>query len=141
MSKRSSSSSGSAAPHRAGRPRTRTIAPGYCSAIADLLATRGEARVTDLATLLGVTHVTVTKTIDRLQRDGLVKREPYRSIFLTAPGRAAAHRSRARATRIQAFLERLGVAAAAARLEARVIEPHAGPETLRAMGAWLRKRA
>ena len=70
-----------------------------------------------------------------------MKREPYRSIFLTPLGRAAALRSRARASRIQAFLERLGVATAAARLEARTLEPHAGPETLRAMGEWIRKRA
>ncbi len=117
------------------------MATGYCAAIAELIATRGEARVTDLAAALGVTHVTVTKTIDRLHRDGLVKREPYRSIFLTAGGLAAAKRTQARTARIEAFLRGVGVAEGAARDEARGIEPHAGPETLRAMGAWLRKRA
>ena len=51
--------------------------------IAELIGSTGEARVIDLAHRLGVTHVTVSRTIRRLQREGLVTSLPYRSIFLT----------------------------------------------------------
>ncbi len=55
--------------------------------IAELIAEAGEARAIDLARRLGVTHVTVGRTIQRLQREGFVTAQPYRSIFLTAAGR------------------------------------------------------
>ena len=64
--------------------------------IADLIAGTGEARVIDLARRLGVTHVTVARTIQRLQRAGLVTSLPYRSIFLTSSGRKLSQESRTR---------------------------------------------
>ena len=77
--------------------------------IAELIATRGEARVTDLARRLGVTHVTVNRTIQRLRRNGLVTALPYRSIFLTAAGRRLSEESRHRHEIVAAFLASLGV--------------------------------
>src|SRR5262245_60407541 len=58
------------------------IAEDYVEVIGDLIDTQGEARAIDIARRLGVTHVTVTKTVGRLQRAGLVTSRPYRSIFL-----------------------------------------------------------
>ena len=55
------------------------------------------AQLLGLAGRLGVTKPTVNSAIQRLQRDGFVSSEPYRSIFLTEKGRrdfsamAAAH--------------------------------------------------
>src|SRR5579864_9263945 len=49
----------------------------YVELIADLLATSGEARPTDVARRLGVSHVTATKAISRLKRKGLVTGRPY----------------------------------------------------------------
>ena len=40
--------------------------------IDELIDKAGEARLTDLARGLGVTHVTANRTIKRLQRQGLV---------------------------------------------------------------------
>jgi DtxR family manganese transport transcriptional regulator len=40
----------------------------YVELIADLLASTGEARPTDIARRLGVSHVTAVKTISRLKR-------------------------------------------------------------------------
>ena len=71
-------------------------AQDYVQAIADLIHGRGEARATDLAKSLGVTHVTVIRTVQRLQREGLVTTQPYRSIFLTDSGRRLAGKARAR---------------------------------------------
>src|ERR1035437_7258505 len=61
----------------------------YLEVIADLIDAVGEARAVDIARRLGVTHVTVVKTVGRLQRNGLVTSRPYRSIFLTDSGRQA----------------------------------------------------
>jgi len=43
----------------------------YVELIADLLASAGEARPTDIARRLGVSHVTAVKTISRLKREGM----------------------------------------------------------------------
>ena len=64
--------------------------------IADLHAARGEARMTDIASHLGVAHPTASKAIARLKRQGLAVAEPYRGVFLTPAGQALADRSRQR---------------------------------------------
>lgn len=46
----------------------------------DLIHERGEARVSDVAARLGVSHVTVSKTIQRLQREGLVTTLPIQAL-------------------------------------------------------------
>jgi len=109
------------------------IAEDYVEAIAELMAGMGEARVTDLARHLGVSHVTVNRTIARLQRAGLVTSLPYRAIFLTDHGRTVAEESRRRHEIVVRFLRTLGVPEATARRDAEGIEHHVSPETLAAM--------
>ena len=58
-------------------------AADYVELIEELIAETGEARGVDLAARLGVSHVTVSKTVKRLAREGLVVARPYRGIFLT----------------------------------------------------------
>ncbi len=113
-------------------------AQDYVETIADLIAECGEARATDIARLLGVTHVTVIRTVQRLQRDGLVSTQPYRSIFLTPQGRRLATRAKARHSKVVAFLEALGVSPATARIDAEGIEHHVSPETLAAFENFLK---
>ena len=100
--------------------------------IAELIAKTGEARLTDLARGLGVTHVTANRTLKRLQRDGLVTTEPYRSIFLTTDGRHLAKESSDRHDLVVRFLTALGVPAEVAESDAEGIEHHVSRETLRA---------
>ena len=86
-------------------------AEDYVELIDQLIRESGEARATDLASRLGISHVTVSKTIRRLVRDGYVTAQPYRAIFLTEMGRALAEESKARHELVLAFLLRLGVSA------------------------------
>lgn len=116
---------------------SREIAQDYLEAVAGLIEQRGEARVVDLARCLGVTHVTVTKTLARLRRDGLVNAEPYRAVFLTAAGRKVASASRRRHAVVVAFLRALGVPARAAEEDAEGIEHHVSRATLAAMARHL----
>ena len=117
------------------------LAEDYVELIADLIENQGEARVVDLAGRLGVTNATVSNTIQRLQRDGLVTSKPYRSIFLTARGQEVATASRARHSLVREFLMALGVDAATADGDAEGIEHHVSDATLDAFRRYLRKQA
>ena len=108
----------------------------YVELIAELISAQGEARATDLATRLGVTPATVTATLGRLKRDGLVEMLPYRSIFLTQKGRDLAAGSRARHLTVVRFLLALGVSPDTAENDAEGLEHHLSPETLAAMTAF-----
>src|ERR1700733_11915603 len=59
---------------RFGKTRTAqatALLEDYVELIADLMASAGEARPTDIARRLGVSHATAVKTISRLKRAGL----------------------------------------------------------------------
>ena len=114
------------------REHASETAEDYVEAIADLSASLGEARVVDLARRLGVTHVTVNRTLVRLQREGYVSVQPYRAIFLTEPGRKLATACRHRHGIVVAFLRSLGISEKTAEIDAEGIEHHASPETLAA---------
>jgi len=117
---------------RTRREHAQERAEDYVEAIADLISEHGEARATDLARMLGVTHVTVIRTVQRLQREGLVTSQPYRSIFLTKDGEELARKSRERHETVVALLESLGVSSKVARADAEGIEHHVSDETLAA---------
>ncbi len=119
-------------PARTRHEHAQETAQDYVEMIAKLIGETGEARVTDLARQLGVTHVTVNRTVRRLQRDGLVTALPYRSIFLTEAGRKLSDESRERHEIVGAFLESLGVPVEIAQADAEGIEHHVSKETLNA---------
>jgi DtxR family manganese transport transcriptional regulator len=112
----------------------------YVELIADLLATSGEARPTDVARRLGVSHVTAIKTISRLKREGLATGRPYRGVFLTETGQALAERMRARHRLVVDILLTLGVPAEAAEADAEGIEHHVSELTLKAFARFLQSR-
>jgi DtxR family manganese transport transcriptional regulator len=117
---------------RTRREHALETAQDYVEAISDLAATHGEARAVDLARRLGVSHVTVIRTVARLQRDGYVSTRPYRSIFLTGKGSRVAEESRRRHEVVVTFLRALGVPESIAQSDAEGIEHHVSPETLAA---------
>jgi DtxR family manganese transport transcriptional regulator len=108
------------------------IAQDYVEVIADLTESIGEARVVDVARWLGVTHVTVNRTLARLQRAGYVSTKPYRAILLTDAGRRLALECKRRHETVTAFLRSLGIPQNVAELDAEGIEHHVSPETLAA---------
>lgn len=108
------------------------MAEDYVELIADLIAANGEARLADLAVHVGVTGATAAKVVQRLQRAGLVRSLPYRSIFLTEQGETVARASRARHRQVEDFLRALGIDALTAEADAEGIEHHVSDETLAA---------
>ncbi|MEO1091122.1 MAG: manganese-binding transcriptional regulator MntR [Pseudomonadota bacterium] len=113
------------------------VAEDYVELIADLVDAKGEARAVDLADRLGVSNATVNNTVARLVREGLVRTEPYRSIFLTDSGRELASMAKRRHRLVVAFLRAIGVDEQTARQDAEGIEHHVSQETLHCMERFL----
>lgn len=117
----------------------REKAEDYVELVDGLIRERGEARAVDLAELLGISHVTVTKTVQRLVREGYLASQPYRSIFLTDQGAELARSMRARHALVHQFLLHIGVSEAIAETDAEGIEHHVSEETLAAMRRFIDK--
>ena len=117
---------------RTRRDHATEIAEDYVEAIAQFIDSNGSCRVTELAEHFGVTHVTVIKTIQRLERDGLVKTEPYKPVELTQAGMRMAQVCKERHEIVYEFLLTIGVDRLAAEVDAEGIEHHVSPATLAA---------
>lgn len=115
----------------------REVAEDYVELIADLIDVAGEARSVDVAERMGVTNATVNTTLNRLIREGLVRKEKYRSIFLTDEGRAMAEMARARHGVVRDFLLALGVDSETAESDAEGIEHHISETTLAALKSYV----
>ena len=111
----------------------------YLEIIADLLNSKGEARIVDIANKLGIAQATANKTIQRLQNQGYVKKEPYRSIFLTLKGQELASVSKKRHLTVFNFLKNLGVDIKTAEADAEGIEHHVSQKTLKKMEKFNKK--
>ncbi|HUB63392.1 MAG TPA: manganese-binding transcriptional regulator MntR [Methylocella sp.] len=112
----------------------------YVELIDDLLASGGEARPTDIARRLGVTHATAIKTITRLKREGLATSKLYRGVFLTQEGHGLADRVRARHRLVVDLLRAVGVPEQCAELDAEGIEHHVSDVALAAFARFLKRQ-
>jgi DtxR family transcriptional regulator, manganese transport regulator len=115
-------------------------AQDYVEAIAELRASTGRARQIDLARRLGVSHVTVIRTIARLQRSDFVVNRQAQGIVLTAKGLRLAEESRERHEVVLEFLRSLGIPEPVAEADAEGIEHHVSAETLEAFRRHLREK-
>lgn len=112
----------------------------YTELIDDLIREHGEARITDIARLMGVAHPTATKAVARLKREGLAVSRPYRGVFLTEVGAEMAERVRSRHRVVVDLLIAVGVPAESAEIDAEGIEHHVSDKTLLAFERFLRSR-
>ncbi len=113
------------------------LAEDYVEAIADTIEAQGTCRAVDLAHQFQVSHVTVNRTIGRLERDGYVTTAPYAPIELTKEGHRLAATSRRRHEVVYQFLLAIGVPEATAATDSEGIEHHVSPESLEAMRAFV----
>ena len=121
-------------PHRRTRhDHANETAEDYVEAIAETVQNKGECRVVDLARHFGVSHVTVSHIVGRLQEAGLLQTAPYRPITLTRSGARLAASSRKRHEVVYEFLLSLGVDADTAAIDSEGLEHHVSSKTLAAM--------
>jgi DtxR family manganese transport transcriptional regulator len=108
-------------------------------AVAEFIESNGECRVGDLAGFFGVSHVTVSRIVNRLTGEGLLSTEPYRPITLTAKGKKLAEKSRTRHQIVHDFLLALGLDEATAAADTEGIEHHVSPQTLEKLAELTKK--
>jgi DtxR family transcriptional regulator, manganese transport regulator len=111
----------------------------YVEAVAELIQERGEARVRDLAVMMGVSHVTVSRIVRRLSDEGLLISTPYQPIQLTPAGSRLAKQCHEKHEIVLEFLRALGVPRAQAEIDTEGIEHHVSDATIKAMRRAMRK--
>jgi DtxR family manganese transport transcriptional regulator len=105
-------------------------AEDYAEAIEQIHREHGKCRIVDLARQFDVSHVTVTKVVARLKREGLVTSERYGPLELTPEGRQLAAKSRRQHQIVFDFLRAIGVGEETAAIDAEGIEHHVSRQTL-----------
>ncbi|MAD91960.1 MAG: transcriptional regulator MntR [Gammaproteobacteria bacterium] len=113
-------------------------AEDYVEAVMDLIKEQGECRVMNLAKYFNVSHVTVSRTVKRLQDENLLYSQPYKPVQLTAEGAQLAKSAKERHKIVLAFLIRLGVDKTSAEIDSEGIEHHVSTSTLNAMKQFLK---
>ena len=81
----------------------------YIEQIYNLIETKGYARVTDIAEALVVHPSSVTKMVQKLDKDNYVNYEKYRGFVLTDKGNKVGERLVFRHDLLEEFLEIIGV--------------------------------
>ncbi len=109
------------------------VAEDYVELVEDLIAEQGEARLVEIARYMGVSQATAAKNVQRLQREGFLRSQPYKSIFLTEKGEALAAMARRRHQILYAFLRAIGIDETTAAADAEGMEHHVSEETLDAL--------
>ena len=115
-------------------------AEDYVEAVEDILSERGNCRLTDLARRFDVSHVTASRIVERLVREGWLETEPYQPIRLSRKGKRLATRCRARHETVYRFLLAIGVSPKIAAVDAEGIEHHVSAETLKQFESIVRKQ-
>lgn len=103
----------------------------YLEAIAEIVASQGFVRVSDVAERLDIRRASVSIMIKRLAELGYLNHVPYRGFSLTARGEAVADRVRERHHTLTEFFGLLGLPAGTLERDVEGIEHHVSPDTLR----------
>ena len=82
----------------------------YLQAIHELEKADGEARISALADMLAVKKPSVSQMVNRLEKQGYLKHEPYGGLRLTGKGAAAAKAVIERREALTEFFTTLGIA-------------------------------
>lgn len=113
--------------------RSKVVREDYTELILELIETRGEARIRDIAKEMGVSHVTALRAIQRLRSEGYVKLVPLVPIELTPKGKELAKVSQMRHEILYQFLLKLGVPEEVAKTDVEGVEHFISSVTLDAI--------
>ena len=115
--------------------RNSSAVEDYLERILELIDSKGNARVVDIATSLKISQASVTNMVQRLDGDGLLKYEKYRGLVLTAAGEALARNITRRHQLLTDFLTLLRLDKQVIHHDVEGMEHHISPPTLRAIEA------
>lgn len=114
------------------RMRTPTM-EDYLETIFNLIKEKGYARVADIAERLDVHPSSVTKMVQRLDKDEYLVYEKYRGFMLTNKGKKLGKRLVDRHELLESFLQLLAVPEDVVNRDVEGMEHHVSPETLDAL--------
>lgn len=123
---------------RVRRQHSNELAQDYVEAIHELEQSGETPRVTDLQKVFGVSHVSVVRALQRLEKRELLDRSGD-GMELTAAGREMAAEAAERHQIVVDFLLKLGVSAAQAHSDAEGLEHHISDETLGVMRRFIER--
>ena len=103
----------------------------YLEVIYELIQQKGYATTTDISNYLNVTLPSVTKMIQKLDKNRYLDYEKYRGIRLTEEGITISKNMHERHSLLTEFLKMIGVDEETANRDAEGIEHHLQPETLK----------
>ena len=112
-------------------------AEDYVEAIQEICLKSGYCRIVDLSKHMQVSHVTVSKIIQRLVDEKLVAKKPYGPIKLTKKGALLAKSSKQRHILVYEFLKFIDVDDQFAFEDSEGIEHHCSTHTLTKMKFFL----
>ena len=121
-----------------GQPPRSESTEDHLERIHELVERNGYARVSDLASELGLTRSTVSNMVRRLAKRGFVNYTRYRGFTLTAEGLAVAAHIKDRHRTLSALLGQMGLEPSTIADEVEDIEHHLRPQTLSALSALVR---
>src|ERR1700744_5879848 len=105
----------------------------YLERILELINTKGDARVVDIASGLKISQASVTNMVQRLDAEGLLKYEKYRGLALTTAGETLARNITHRHKLLTDFLSLLGLDEQVIYHDVEGMEHHISQPTLRAI--------
>lgn len=105
----------------------------YLERIYLLMSEKGYARVSDIAEHLGVHPSSVTKMVQKLDREGYLVYEKYRGLMLTPRGQKVGKRLVERHAMLESFLRLIGVDESDVYEDVEGIEHHLSSNTLDCM--------
>ncbi|WP_114570339.1 transcriptional regulator MntR [Exiguobacterium flavidum] len=106
----------------------------YLEQIYLLIEEKGYARVSDIAELLGVHPSSVTKMVQKLDREEFLVYEKYRGLMLTTKGKKVGKRLVERHALLEDFLRLIGVEESLIYKDVEGIEHHLSIEALDKIG-------
>lgn len=104
-----------------------------------VLASSGEVKSSDVASMLCVSRPAVNKAMGELVERGLIEKETYGKITLTKSGKAEAERIYARHNLLHDFLLTIGVSENTAALDCCKIEHFVSEETIKRLSEFMDK--
>lgn len=110
--------------------RSSSAVEDYLERIQELIDGKGYARVVDIAGSLGISQASVTKMVQRLDGEGLVRHEKYRGLVLTPEGERIARSIARRHRLLTDFLLLLGVPSEEVARDVEGMEHHLGTSSL-----------
>lgn len=122
---------------RVRRQHSAEIAQDYVEAIHEIHGTGDPVTISSLQQIFGVSHVTVIRTLQRLEDQGLISGTRSKEIELTKKGKRLAQSAAAKHELLKSFFVALGVSEQQANADAEGAEHHLSDETLDAIRVFL----